>query len=109
MANKGNKKGAKGKGKGKKGKKSDGIVYVGSKPPMNYVLAVVTQFHDGSGEVHIKARGRAISRAVDVSEIVKNRFIENLKTADIKTSTEVIKGDDGEDVNVSAIDIKLVK
>lgn len=109
---------SKGKGKppkkkgngGKKGKKdSKGIVFVGNKPPMNYVLAVVTQFHGNSDDVHIKARGRAISRAVDVAEIARNRFIEDVKVEDIHISTETIKGENNEDINVSAIDIVLKK
>ena len=87
----------------------DGVVFIGNKPPMNYVLAVVTQFHGGSGNVHIKARGRAISRAVDVAEIVRNRFIEGVTVSRISISTEVIKGENGEDINVSAIDIELAK
>ena len=87
----------------------EGVVFIGNKPPMNYVLAVVTQFHGGSKNVHIKARGRAISRAVDVAEIVKNRFIEDVKVAKIDISTETIKGENSEDINVSAIDINLAK
>ena len=87
----------------------DGVVFIGNKPPMNYVLAVVTQFHGGSKSVHVKARGRAISRAVDVAEIVKNRFIEDVKVSKIDISTEIIKGENGEDINVSAIDIELAK
>jgi DNA-binding protein len=87
----------------------DGVVFIGSKPPMNYVLAVVTQFHGGSEVVHIKARGRAISRAVDVAEIVRNRFIEDVKPTGIEISTEVIKGENNENINVSAIDIELSK
>ena len=87
----------------------EGVVFIGNKPPMNYVLAVVTQFHGGSKSVHVKARGRAISRAVDVAEIVKNRFIEDVKVAKIDISTETIKGENSEDINVSAIDIELAK
>ena len=45
----------------------ENVIYVGNKPPMSYVLAVVTQFNSGSTEVVIKARGRAISRAVDAA------------------------------------------
>jgi len=52
----------------------ENVIYVGRKPPMSYVLAVVTQFNSGSDEVIIKARGRAISTAVDTAEIVRNRF-----------------------------------
>jgi len=47
----------------------DNTVFVGNKPVMNYVLAVVTQFNNGAQEVAIKARGKAISRAVDTAEI----------------------------------------
>jgi archaea-specific DNA-binding protein len=63
----------------------ENTIYVGNKPPMSYVLAVVTQFQrDGSDEVIIKARGRAISRAVDTAEITRNRFVTNAKVKDIK-------------------------
>ncbi len=55
----------------------ENTIYVGRKPPMSYVLAVVTQFNTtGSDEVVIKARGRAISTAVDAAEITRNRFIK---------------------------------
>ena len=52
----------------------ENTVFVGTKPVMNYVLAVVTQFNNGAQEVAIKARGKAISRAVDTAEIALNRF-----------------------------------
>jgi len=87
----------------------EGVIYIGNKPPMNYVLAVVTQFHNGAKVVRIKARGRAISRAVDVAEIVRNRFVEGVKVGKIEISTETLKGENGEEVNVSAIDIPLIK
>ena len=48
----------------------ENVVYIGNKPVMNYVLAVVTQMNGGVPSVMLKARGRAISRAVDVAEIV---------------------------------------
>lgn len=86
----------------------DNVVYVGNKPVMNYVLAVVTQFNNGAGEVMIKARGRTISRAVDVAEIVRNRFLTDLKPKSIKISTEVMQSGE-ESVNVSAIEILLGK
>jgi DNA-binding protein len=84
------------------------IVYIGSKPQMSYVLAVITQFNEGhASEVTLKARGRAISRTVDVAEIVKNKFIPDVKIEDIRTSTEAITRDDGSTSNVSAIEITL--
>jgi DNA-binding protein len=85
----------------------DNIVYVGNKPVMNYVLAVVTQFNNGADEVLIKARGRAISRAVDVAEISRNRFLTEASVKDIAISTESLSTETGE-TNVSAIEITVV-
>jgi DNA-binding protein len=85
----------------------ENTVYVGSKPPMSYVLAVVTQFNGGSDEVVIKARGRAISRAVDTAEITRNRFVTNAKIKDIKIGTESITNEEGRNSNVSSIEISL--
>lgn len=87
--------------------KPENVVYVGKKPPMNYVLAVVTQFNKGMPEVIIKARGNAISRAVDVKEIVTNRFMPDLKQRSIETSSEEVTGEDGTKFKISAIRITL--
>jgi len=87
----------------------ENIVYIGNKPVMNYVLAVVTQMNSGVTEVILKARGRAISRAVDVAEIVRNRFISDVDVKSIDISTEEIVGNEGTSSNVSAIEIKLNK
>jgi DNA-binding protein len=87
----------------------ENVIYVGNKPPMSYVLAVVTQFNTrGSDEVIIKARGRAISRAVDTAEIVRNRFINDAEIKDIKIGTESITNEEeGRTSNVSSIEIIL--
>jgi len=87
--------------------KEENIVYVGKKPTMNYVLAVVTQFNGGRNEVTIKARGNAISKAVDVFEIVRNRFMTNLKNRGIITSSEELTNEDGSKSKVSAIQITI--
>jgi len=87
--------------------KMENIVYIGRKPTMNYVLAVVTQFNNGMKEVTIKARGNSISRAVDVKEIVVNRFLTDLKERSIKTSSEELTNEDGTRSKVSAIQIVL--
>jgi archaea-specific DNA-binding protein len=84
----------------------DNTVFVGNKPVMNYVLAVVTQFNNGASEVAIKARGKAISRAVDTAEIALNRFLDGVNKKEIITSTEVIDTDSGK-TNVSSIEIVL--
>ncbi|MEM5871903.1 MAG: DNA-binding protein Alba [Candidatus Aenigmatarchaeota archaeon] len=91
-----------------KAKTEDNVIFVGKKPTMSYVLAVITQFSEGAKEVHIKARGRSISRAVDVAEVVRNRFISNVKHS-IEIGTEKIQGENNQELNVSTIDIKLTK
>ena len=86
----------------------ENVIYVGNKPPMSYVLAVVTQF-SASTEVVIKARGRAISRAVDAAEITRNRFVTDAKIKEIKIGTESITNEEGRTSNVSSIEICLTK
>ena len=76
---------------------------------MNYVLAVVTLFNEGSDNVLIRARGKAISRAVDTAEIVRNRFIPDSEVADINISTEEIENFNGDNTNVSIIEILIEK
>jgi DNA-binding protein len=72
------------KSKTEKEKIDENVIYVGRKPPMSYVLAVVTQFNgNGSKDVILKARGRSISTAVDTAEIVRNRFMKNAKVKEI--------------------------
>ncbi|MFQ5903258.1 MAG: DNA-binding protein Alba [Candidatus Binatia bacterium] len=76
----------------KEGKPSEEhVVYVGRKPTMNYVLAVITAFNmPDVEEVVLKARGRAISRAVDVAEIVRRRFLGGVKVGEIEIGSEDI-------------------
>jgi DNA-binding protein len=94
----------------KKSRSDENIIYVGQKPPMSYVLAVVTQFNiSGSDEVVIKARGRAISTAVDAAEIARNRFIKDANVKEIKISTESVTNEEGRTSNVSSIEIILTK
>jgi DNA-binding protein Alba len=92
-----------------KPKREENVIFVGRKPAMAYVLGVITQFSDGRPEVRLKARGRAISRAVDVAEIVKRRFMEDVKVKEITTGTEEKELEDGTKINISTIDIVLAK
>ncbi|MCS7121968.1 MAG: DNA-binding protein Alba [Archaeoglobaceae archaeon] len=85
------------------------VVLIGKKSVMNYVLAVLTMLNEGAKELTIKARGKAISRAVDVVEIVRNRFVQNLQIKNIKIDTEELVAQDGRKVNVSTIEIVLTK
>jgi len=88
--------------------KADDTIFIGKKPNMSYVLAVVTQFGDGQKEVIIKARGRSISKAVDVAQIVKNRFVKDVSVENIKIGTDKLESE-GREMNVSTIEIALKK
>lgn len=84
------------------------VIYVGNKPPMNYVTAIMALLNSGSfEEVIIKARGNAISRAVDAAEITHNRFLTNTEVTRIDIGTESITSEDGRKSNVSSIEICL--
>ena len=88
--------------------RDENTIFVGSKPPMSYVLAVVTQFNtSGSDEVLLKARCRAISRAVDTAEIVRNRFVTDAEVKEITIGTESMTNEEGRTSNVSSIEIIL--
>lgn len=86
-------------------------VLIGRKPAMNYVLACITLFHGGTKEISVKARGRAISHAVDVVEIVRRRFLPDLKikTIDIGTQQMPPREEGGQPSNVSTIEIALTQ
>jgi archaea-specific DNA-binding protein len=89
----------------------DNSIFVGEKPFMNYVTGVVIQFTtQGATEVIVKARGKFISRAVDVVEVVRNRFLQgSIRIKDIQIASEEFKNKEGKDVRVSTIDITLEK
>ena len=90
-------------------KAQNNVVFVGKKPAMSYVLACVTQFNAGNDEVILKARGRAISHAVDVAEIVKNKFVKDIQVKNVSIGTEEVQTDQGEKLNVSSIEIVIGK
>jgi DNA-binding protein len=85
------------------------IVYIGRKPIMSYVLAVMTHLNSSNAQdVIIKARGRAITTAVDVAEVTRRRFINNISVDTIEIGTEEIKQEDGSTRAVSTMEIKLI-
>ncbi|MCP8309461.1 MAG: DNA-binding protein Alba [archaeon] len=85
-------------------------VFIGKKPVMNYVLACLTLFQNGSDSVIIKARGRAISKAVDVAQIAIKRFATGMNVKKITIDTEQVKSNEtGNMNNVSSIEIHLSK
>lgn len=87
----------------------ENVVYVGIKPPMAYVLGVVTQLSNNQKEVFIKARGRSISKAVDVAEIVRRKFVQDAKVSNIEIGTEERQLENGQKINVSSINITITK
>ena len=92
-------------------KKPD-VVFIGNKPPMSYVMAVMTALSSGAiTEITLKARGRAITTAVDVAEITSNRFIKDLTVKSIGIGTEEMPPREGDNRarSVSIIEIKLAK
>ena len=89
----------------------DNSIFIGNKPFMNYVTSVVVQFTTKEAtEILIKARGKFISRAVDVAEVACNRFLKNqIEVKDITIGSEEFTNAEGREVRVSTIDIVLAK
>ncbi len=84
-------------------------IFIGSKPVMSYVTAVMMHFSGSKNELTVKARGNAISRAVDVVEVCRRRFFDDkLTVGDITIGTDVL-GESGDTRNVSTMEIKLNK
>lgn len=84
-------------------------VMIGKKPIMNYVVACLTAFNSGAKKVVIKARGRAISRAVDVVELLRRVFLKDIDVEKIEIGTQELSSPDRPKSNVSTIEISLVK
>ena len=93
-----------------KGKPSD-VIFVGNKPPMSYVLAIITAFSGTNTEITLKARGQAITTAVDCAEITRNRFMKELKVTKIAIGTVEMPPREGETRSrmVSTMEITLTK
>jgi len=85
---------------------SEGTVLVGGKRTMSYVLATVMHFQRGADRVVIKARGRAISKAVDAALIVISKFLPDIKISTVNISSEKITVGDRERI-ISTIEITL--
>ena len=91
--------------------KSKEVIFVGNKPPMTYVLAIITAFSGSLKEITLKARGQAITTAVDCAEITRSRFIKELKVTKIAIGTAEMPPREGENRSrmVSTIEITLTK
>lgn len=90
---------------------ADNSIFIGNKPFMNYVTSVVMQFTTKeASEVIVKARGKFISRAVDVSEVATKRFLaKQIAVKDIRIGSEAFENEEGKNIRVSTIEIILAK
>lgn len=86
--------------------KDDTKVFIGGKKSMSYVMAAMVVLNEKP--VKLLARGRSISRAVDVAEILINKFVKGATYGEIKIDTETLTNSDGTNTNVSAIEIEIV-
>lgn len=90
--------------------KEPNVVFIGSKPVMSYVLAVMTGLSNTNAqEITLKARGRAITTAVDVAEVTRRKFIKELEVSKITIGTEEAQTEEGGKRAVSTIEIVLTK
>ena len=92
--------------------KANDVIFVGNKPPMSYVLAIMTSLSAGNlKEITLKARGQAITTAVVVAEIARNRFLKDLKVSKIAIGTVEMSPREGESKSrmVSTMEITLAK
>lgn len=85
------------------------LVRIGKKPIMNYVVACVTLFNSGAEEVMVRARGQAITRAVETVLMLRNSFIKDLEIAEIRIGSEEVTRLDGTRGSISTIEIMLEK
>jgi DNA-binding protein len=88
---------------------TDNIVFIGRKPVMNYVTACITFFNRGEKHVIVKARGRAICKAVDTIELLRRAFVKDLEIKSINISTEELNRAEGGQSNISSIEIIVSK
>lgn len=98
-------------GEEKKGETNE--IFVGNKPFMKYVVATMMQLQkENNNSAIVKARGKFISRAVDIAEVAKKR-LKDKDNIDLKNNviigTDNFKNQEGKDINISTIDITLTK
>jgi len=87
--------------------RNDGVINVGKKPNMAYVTACILQLSSGVKKLTIQSRGHSISKAVDVAEILRNRFRKDVKIKNIKIGTQEMETEDKNKINISTIAIEL--
>jgi len=89
----------------------ENAVLIGSKPIITYIIATLTQFNKGNEKIVLKARGRAISRAVSVAEILEKKILPGqVKVGNISISTERVgEGEQARDVSTIEIVLERAK
>jgi DNA-binding protein len=85
------------------------LVRIGKKPIMNYVVACVTLFNSGAEQVMVRARGQAITKAVEAVMMLRNSFLKDLEIEDIRIGSEEVTRLDGSRGSISTIEILLEK
>ena len=88
---------------------SENVVLIGRKPVMNYVVACLTFFNSGAKDICVKARGRAISTAVDTVELLRRAFATDVELTKIAIGTEELEREEGRKSNVSTIEIVMAR
>lgn len=92
-------------------KSAENSIFIGSKPFMNYVTGVVMQFGNGAQEVIVKARGKFISKGVDVAEVARRKFLteQNISVKNVEIGSEEFENKEGRLINVSILEVTLKK
>ena len=85
------------------------VIVGSSKPILNYVTACITLFNSGESVIVVRARGRAINKAVEVVQLLKRRFMNNLVIASVKICDDVIQGRDGRSFSLPVLEMVLSK
>jgi DNA-binding protein len=89
-------------------RENNNTIFVGKKPVMDYVIACLTLFQNGTGDITIKARGRAISKAVDAAQMITKRFVPGATVKSVELATEKVKNlESGVMSDVSSMEIRL--
>ena len=89
--------------------KTRDVIFIGSKPIMTYVTATLTQLAS-LPMVTITARGKRITQAIDVSQMIVKRMDEvGFVINDVRTSSDSLTSEDGRVRNVSNIEIDIKK
>jgi DNA-binding protein len=81
-------------------------VMIGRKPVSSYVLACLHALQQ-NGSVEVKARGRAIPKAIGAVQVLREGLVKGLEVKSVDIGTERLQGKDGREIRVSSISIRL--